>query len=372
MNFAFSEEQEQLRGIVKRFLDERSPEGEVRRLMETEDGYDADVWAQMADQLGLQGLAIPEELGGSGYGFLELTVVMEEMGRRLPCLPFFSTAVLGTMTLLHAGDDALAKEHLPAIAAGDRLATLALLEEGGSWRPDDVALSATTSGDGGWMLNGTKTHVIDGHVADLILVVGRTPAGVSLFAVEPGAEGVERTALVPMDLTRKQATLTFRATPAKLVGQEGAAAPVVDRVLQLAAVALAAEQVGGALECLEMSVAYAKQRIQFGRPIGSFQAVKHKCADMLVEVESARSAAYYAGWAAATLDDDLPIAAAMAKAYCSDAFTHCAAENIQIHGGIGFTWEHPAHLYFKRAKTSELLFGDPAAHRERLAELLGL
>ena len=371
MNFAFSEEQLELGRLVGRFLRERSPEAEVRRLMETDEGYDPDVWRQMAEQLGLQGLAIPEEHGGGGFGFLELTVVLEQMGRALLCAPYFATVVLAAQTLLHSGDDAAQKELLPRIAAGDLVATLALTEPDGRWRPDAVQARATPAGDT-WTIEGTKAYVLDGHVADLLLVAARTDAGLSLFAVDASAPGLQRTLLTTMDQTRKLARVELAGTPGRLLGTDGAAGDVLDRVLDLAAVALAAEQVGGAQRCLEMSVAYAKERIQFGRPIGSFQAVKHKCADMLIAVESAKSAAYYAGWCAAELDDDLPVAAAMAKAFCSEAFTTTAAETIQVHGGIGFTWEHPAHLWFKRAKSSELLFGDPAQHRELLAQRLGI
>ncbi|HYI61095.1 MAG TPA: acyl-CoA dehydrogenase, partial [Acidimicrobiales bacterium] len=213
---------------------------------------------------------------------------------------------------------------------------------------------------------------LDGHTASLILVAARTPKGVSLFAVDGDASGLTRTALQTMDQTRKQAKVEFSNTPARLIGTEGEGGSALGKTLDLAAVALAAEQVGGAQKCLEMAVEYAKVRVQFGRPIGSFQAIKHKCADMLLEVESAKSAAYYAGWAAAEDSDELPVVASLAKAYCSDAYFHAAAENIQIHGGIGFTWEHPAHLYFKRAKSTELLFGDPTYHRELLAQRIGL
>ena len=214
--------------------------------------------------------------------------------------------------------------------------------------------------------------VVDGNNADLVLVAGRTDKGVSLFAVEGNAAGMTATPLATMDQTRKQARIEFASTPARLVGEEGAASPVLSRTLDLAAVALAAEQVGGAQRCLDMAVEYAKTRIQFGRPIGSFQAIKHKCADMLLEVESAKSAAYYAGWAAAEDSEELPVVASLAKSYCSEAYFHAAAENIQIHGGIGFTWEHDAHLYFKRAKSSELMLGDPSYHRELLAQRIGI
>jgi alkylation response protein AidB-like acyl-CoA dehydrogenase len=362
MNFAFSEEQEELRSAVRRFLQEKSPSTEVRRLMETADGFDQAVWDQMANQLGLQALAIPEAYGGAGFTHVELTVVFEEMGAALQCAPYFSTVALGANALLSSDDEAAKKDLLPGIADGSTKATFALTEDSGRWDAESVTLAA--SGGPQWTLDGHKMYVIDGHTADLIVVVARTAAGLSLFAVEGGAAGLTRTPLATMDQTRKQARLEFSSTPARLIGKDGAAAPVVGRTLDLAAVALAAEQVGGAQRCLDMAVDYAKTRIQFGRPIGSFQAIKHKCADMLLEVESAKSAAYYAGWAAADDSDELPVVASLAKSYCSEAYFHAASENIQIHGGIGFTWEHDAHLYFKRAKSSELLLGDPSYHRE--------
>ncbi|HEX7166014.1 MAG TPA: acyl-CoA dehydrogenase family protein [Acidimicrobiales bacterium] len=371
MNFAFSEEQEELRKSVRKFLETKSAETEVRRLMETTEGYDPDVWNQMGQQLGLQGLAIPEEYGGSGYGYVELIIIFEEMGRSLLAAPYFSTVALAANALLAIGDDAAKKEYLPGIASGETIATLAFTEDNGRWDVDGIQLEATKSGDG-YTLDGHKMFVLDGHVANLIIVAARTAGGISFFAVDGDASGLTRTPLATMDQTRKQARLEFAGTPARLIGTEGGGEQALVKTLDLAAVALAAEQVGGAQKCLEMSVEYAKVRVQFGRPIGSFQAIKHKCADMLLEVESAKSAAYYAGWAAADDSEELPVVASLAKAYCSEAYFHAAAENIQIHGGIGFTWEHPAHLYFKRAKSSELLLGDPAYHRELLAQRIGL
>jgi alkylation response protein AidB-like acyl-CoA dehydrogenase len=371
VNFAFSEEQEELRRTVRAFLDQKSPESEVRRLMDTEQGYDDAVWRQMGEQMGLQGLIVPEEFGGSGYSYVELIVVLEEMGRSLLCAPYFSTVALAANTLIHSADDQAKKELLPGIASGETVATLAFTEPSGKWDEAGITTPAKKSGDS-WTISGTKMFVLDGHTADLILVAARTPASVSLFAVEGGASGLTRTALSTMDQTRKQAKLEFDNTPARLIGTDGAGWNVLSTVLDLAAVALAAEQVGGAQKCLDMAVEYAKVRVQFGRPIGSFQAIKHKCADMLLEVESAKSAAYYAGWCAAEMNEELPSVASLAKAYCSEAYFHAAAENIQIHGGIGFTWEHPAHLYFKRAKSSELLFGDPTYHRELLAQRIGI
>jgi alkylation response protein AidB-like acyl-CoA dehydrogenase len=371
MNFAFSEEQEELRRITRQFLESKSPETAVREQMDTEAGFDKAVWSQMANELGLQSLIIPEEYGGQGFGYVELTVVLEEMGRALLCAPFFSTVVLAANTVIHSGDEAAKKDLLPAIASGETIATVAFTEPNGRWDESGVEATATKDGDA-WKLNGTKMFVLDGHTADVIIVAARTGDGVSLFKVDGDASGLTRTALATMDQTRKQAKLELADVPATLIGGEGQGWTVLDRVLDLAVVALAAEQVGGAQFVLDQAVQYAKDRVQFGRPIGSFQAIKHKCADMLLEVESAKSAAYYAAWCASELNDELPETACLAKAYCSEAYFHAAAENIQIHGGIGFTWEHPAHLYFKRAKSSELLFGDPTYHRELLAQRLGI
>jgi len=371
MNFAFSEEQDELRRSVRRFLEDRAPMSEVRRLMETTDGFDRSVWDQMANQLGLPSLIVPEAYGGAGFSFVELAVVLEETGAALVGVPLFASVAMAATALLACDDEPAKQDLLPGIASGEVTATVALSEDSGRWDLDGVTLAATASGSG-WLLDGHKMFVLDGHTADLVLVAGRTPAGVSLFAVQGTASGLLRTPLATMDQTRKQARLEFSSTPARLIGEEGSAGPVLARMLDLAAVALAAEQVGGAQRCLDMSVEYAKNRIQFGRPIGSFQAIKHKCADMLLQVESAKSAAYYAAWAAADNSDELPVVASLAKSYCSEAYFHAAAENIQIHGGIGFTWEHDAHLYFKRAKSSELLFGDPAYHRELLAQRIGI
>jgi alkylation response protein AidB-like acyl-CoA dehydrogenase len=371
MNFAFSDEQEELRAAVRRFLSEKSPETEVRRLMDTTEGYDPAVWSQMADQLGLQSLTIPEEFGGSGFTYVELLVVLEEMGAALLCAPFFSSVALGANALMTSGDDEAKKSYLPGIASGETIATLAITEDNGKWDFSGIECKADKKGDG-WVLEGHKMFVLDGHVANLIVVAARTGKGVSLFAVQGDAAGLTRTPLPTMDQTRKQARLEFSGTPAVLIGTEGGAEAGLAKTLDLAAVALAAEQVGGAQRVLDASVDYAKTRIQFGRPIGSFQAIKHKCADMLLEVESAKSAAYYAAWAAAEDSDELPVVASLAKSYCSEAYFHAAAENIQIHGGIGFTWEHPAHLYFKRAKSSELFLGDPSYHRELLAQRIGI
>jgi alkylation response protein AidB-like acyl-CoA dehydrogenase len=371
MSFAFTEERAELRRTVRGFFEKTSPESTVRRLMETQSGFDVDTWKQMAGQLGLHQLAVPEEFGGAGYTFVELGLVLEEAGRALVCTPFFGTIVLATNVLLSSSDEEAKEKFLPVLAAGEKTATLAFTEQSGRWDEAGITMRAARTG-AGWTLTGEKTFVLDGHTADLVFVAARTDAGVSIFAVDGGAPGLTRSAMRTLDLTRKQARLDFADVPARLIGPEGSGGTVLAHVLDLAAVGLAAEAVGGAQRCLDMAVDYAKTRVQFGRPIGSFQAIKHKCADLLLEVESARSAAYHAIWAAAEDSPQLPVAAAMAKSYCTESYMHAAAENIQIHGGIGFTWEHPAHLYFRRAKSTELLLGDPAYHRELLVQRVGL
>jgi alkylation response protein AidB-like acyl-CoA dehydrogenase len=344
--------------------------------METTEGYDPAVWKQMGQELGLQSLAIPEEYGGQGFTFIELGIVLEEMGRVLLCAPYYASVVLAANAILNAGTDDQKKALLPEIASGDTIAALAFTEPSGKWGADGIGLTAKQA-KGGWTLDGEKMFVIDGHNAELLVVVARTEGtsgtdGISFFTVRGDADGVTRTPLSTMDQTRKQARVEFANVAAEPLGEPGQGWAALNKTLDQAAVALANEMMGGAQFVLDMSVEYAKVRVQFGRPIGSFQAIKHKCADMLLEVESGKSAAYYASWAAAEDNDELPVVASLAKAYCSEAYFHAAAENIQIHGGIGFTWEHDAHLYFKRAKSSEIFLGDATYHREQLAQRIGI
>ena len=371
MNFEFDEDQQELRGTVRRFLEHASAEADVRRLMATEPGYDRAVWERMATELGLHGLAIPEECGGAGFSFTELGVVLEEMGRALLCAPFFASVVLAAELLKAIDDEQARKDYLPGIASGDTIATVALTEDDGEWVPSSVTVRAVRDG-GTWRLTGTKTYVPDGLSAGLILVVARTQDGIGVFAVEDSANGLTRQSLPTMDQTRKQACLRFGAAPARLIGDPANGWAAVERMLRVAAVGLAVEQAGGAQRALEMAVEYAKLREQFGRPIGSFQAIKHKCASMLVTVESMKSAAYYGLWAVSSGSDELPLVASVAKAFCSDGYAVVTAENIQIHGGIGFTWEHPAHLYLKRARSSRVLLGGPDFHRDIVARLAGI
>ncbi|MEU9346653.1 acyl-CoA dehydrogenase family protein [Streptomyces sp. NPDC048278] len=376
----FTEEHEELRATLRRFLADKAPSEAVRRSMESADGYDPALWRRMADELGLLGLALPEEYGGLGGGPVESGLVLEELGRALLPSPYFATVALAGQALAVSGDETAKARWLPAIADGSLTGTLALAEESGSCHVEDVRTEAVPEpGDvrRGWRVTGTKMFVVDGHGADLVLVVAREATGPRLFAVEGTAPGVNRTRLETLDPTRRLARIDLDGAPALPVGPPAgnAATAYLRRVTDLALVALAAEQTGGARACLDAAVEYAKVRVQFGRPIGSFQAVKHKCADTLLKVEAARSAVYHAlSVAAANPQERQERAAAVAVAAvcCADAYTHAAKENIQIHGGIGYTWEHDAHLHLKRAKSSEQLLGSPAAHRRRLAGLVGI
>ncbi|GAA3978931.1 acyl-CoA dehydrogenase family protein [Actinomadura viridis] len=368
MDLAFGSEHEELRRTVRAFLAATSPESEVRRLMESVRGHDQDVWARMGAQLGLQGLAIPEEYGGGGGGPVETGIVMEEMGRALLCAPYLSTCVLATRAILASGDRGAARELLPGIACGVTVATLAFSEPDRDWNAP--ARAAVRRSGTRLLLDGAKDLVLDGGTADLILVTAEGEAGPGLYAVPGDAGGLTRTPLSTLDPTRRLARLEFDGTPAHPVGGAGEAPRVLASALDHAAVALAAECVGGAGRMMETAVGHARERVQFGRPIGAFQAVKHACADMYVEVESARAAAQHAMWTAAGDTAALPAAAALAKSCCADAYMRVATETIQVLGGIGVTWEHPAHLYFRRAKVSQILFGDPGHHRETMVRLL--
>ena len=371
MKFAESPEQGELRDSVRRFLAEKSPSAAVREQMESHEGYDRAVWEQASAQLGLTGIGIPEAYGGAGFGFVEQCIVLEEMGRSLYCGPYFASAVLAATVLARCDDEPARKRYLPGIASGEVIATLAITGDGERWDGTDQALTARAS-DGAWQLSGYRGLVLDGHNADLIVVAAPTAGGTSLFAVPGDAPGLTATALPSLDQTRRLARLDFDGVPAELIGTEGTAATALGSTMDIAVVALAAQQLGGAQAALDMAVGYAKVREQFDRPIGSFQAIKHKCADLMLEIESARSAVIYGAWAVAEEAEDVAVVAPLVKAYVSETFHHAAAENIQIHGGIGFTWEHDAHLYFKRAAADGLLFGDADFHRARLADRIGI
>lgn len=385
MDVEFSEEQQEIRKALRDALDKQSDSPAVRSAMVTEHGYDAKAWRRLCAQTGLAGLGIPEEYGGVGLTFAEVVIALEEMGRTLFPSPFLASCVLAASTLVHSGDEAACAEYLPGIAEGTTTATLALSEPG-SRDVTEVSLTATATPSGEYRLDGVKTHVVDGALADLILVAARLDGEVALFAVAADAAGLTRTQLPVLDQTRRQARLDLSDTPARLLGTPGAAtAAALERVRRLTEVAIAAESVGGAARCLDMTVEYSKIRVQFGRAIGSFQALKHRCADMYVQLETARSALYYAAWTAAEAESagldiasdtpgagELPLMAPLAMTTATAAYRHLAEETIQLHGGVGFTWEHDAHLYLKRATTSALLFGNRTHQRERIATLAGI
>ena len=370
MSVGLTAERRELASSVRGFVNRNASMAAVRGLLEGGEGFDRDTWRQMASQLALPGIAVPEIYGGAGYGYAEQAVVFEELGRGLVPSPLFATVALALPALLASEDQGLLKEVVPALAGGELIGTLAWVEDDGDW--NGGTRTAARPDGGGWRIDGHKSYVIEGSAADVVLVTAEAPNGPSLFAVAADAEGLERKALPTFDLTRRLARIELHDTPARLVGEDGAGAQILSAALDRAAVLLATEMVGGAQACLDMSVEYAKVREQCGRPIGSFQAIKHKCAEILVDLEGARAAAHDAAWAADENPAELPLVACVAKAVASDAFFHAAAENVQIHGGIGATWEHDAHLYLKRAKTSSILLGDPGFQRLRLADRLDL
>ena len=367
VKFSFSSEQEEFRSNLRRLLADRSPTKEVRRLMETDEGYERDGWRAINTALGLTAIRIPEAYGGYGLSFGDQCIVLEEMGRALLCAPYFATAVLAAGAVMNAGTEAEKQALLPGIAAGETTATFAWVEDNGRWDAEGTALTATAEG-GEIVLNGHKSYVVDGHTADLIVVLARAPQGLSLFTVDGNAPGLTRRALKSMDPTRKLARLEFDRVAARPLGTAGGAAAPFARTMVEAAVCLANEMVGGADRLREDALAYAMMRMQFGKPIASFQSMKHKQADMLLEVELAKSAAYYAAASLDDGDDDGVANAHLAKAYASDAYMQTAIHAVQIHGGIGFTWDNDTHLWFKRAKSSEVLLGDASYHRELMLQ----
>jgi len=370
MAVVLTTEQRELRSVVRAFFAERSTESAVREQMSGPPRLDTATWKQLNEQLGVQGMAVPEAYGGAGFSHVDLGIVLEETGRTLFSGPLLST-VLAAEAILAAGDAAACADLLPRLAADGAVGTLAVLERPGGWGDSTVTTRAEQQG-ASWSLTGRKLHVPDGAVSDLVVTTARCGDGTALFAVETGAPGVSVETVPTLDQTRRQAHLTFDAAPARLLSAPGTADAAIARTLSAAVVYLATEQLGGAARALEMAVEYSLTRHQYGRPIGSFQAIKHLCADLATALESARSASYAGLEALDRESADLPVAASAAKVFCSETYTAATAACIQIHGAIATTWEHPAHLYFKRAKSSALLFGTPARHRELLAAALGL
>ena len=379
MNFGFNDEQELLRSTARKFFDNECPSTTVRALMEDSSGMTPELWKKLAEQ-GWLGLIAPEEHGGMALGIVDLVVLLEEMGRAVVPGPFFSTVLLGGLALLEAGSDAQKKAWLPKICSGEARATLAWMEPSAEMGAAGITLQAAAKGSG-FTLSGTKLFVHDAHTADVIVVAARTASGqdpedgISLFLVPAGTPGLAVTLLPTMDQTRKLCEVTLTNVSLRgdaIMGAPGAGWKPLARVIDRATVGLCAEMCGGAQKVLEMTVEYAKIRQAFGRPIGSYQGVKHRAADMLVDVENSKSITYYAAWAMDEGVPEGPLAVSMAKAYVSDAYRRVSGAGIQLHGGIGFTWEHDLHLYFKRAKGSEFTFGDATWHRERVAQLVNL
>jgi alkylation response protein AidB-like acyl-CoA dehydrogenase len=366
-------EHAELRAAIRKLLEQEAPIGKVTAHAESAPGFDRQLWRRMAQEIGVAGLSIPERFGGSGATPHEESIVAEELGRSLACTPYLATVALAANLLLATGDEDACAEYLPAIAAGERTATVVYRGADGGVGPSSVPITAQQASDG-WRLAGHAWFVVDGHSADLLLVLATTGAEqVGLFAVAGAATGLSRHRMTTLDHTRAQAKLVFDDVPATRVGELGAAWPSLERALLLATVAVAAEQVGGADRALEAAVAYAQLRVQFGRKIGSFQAIKHRCADLAVENDRARSAMVHATWAAVEgSEPQLREAAAMAALVCGPAFVRAAQESIQIHGGIGFTWEHPAHRYFRRAKADLVVLDDRRRYQERLLTALGV
>ena len=365
MNFSFTDDQVLLKNSVRAALDERCPTSHVRAMMDDPRGFGDDLWGEMA-KLGWLGLPFPEEQGGAGLGLVELCLVLEELGRAAYPGPYFASVVLGGLGLALAGSPAQKEKWLSAIAAGRARATAALLEDSLDWDPAATAASAARDGDG-WALTGVKRFVPWAHVADVALVPARAPEGLTLFLVDPKQAGVALRPMVGIDLANRWSEMRLdraRVAADAVVGRPGAAGPVLDSLLRRAAVGASAEMLGAARRCLDMSVGYVKVREQFGQPVGSFQAIRHRCAEMLLEAENAHSAVYYAAWALEAGAEDAAVAASVCKSFVSDAARKVCGDAIQVHGGIGFTWEYDLHLYMKRAKALEPLYGDAEFHRE--------
>jgi len=364
--FVFTDEQAQLRNAVRRFCAENFGEQNARGVMEADPPFDPKVWARLGTELGVLGLSVPEADGGAGGTLVDQAVAVEELGAALACGPIFGTVLLAIPALVSASSGPARSELLTELTDGRRTAAFAVNDRAGAFDGSAVTVRADGS-DGDWTLNGVAERVVDAAFADDVLVAAAGPDGLGLYAVDAGAGGVERTPLVTLDLTRPQATLRFSDASARLVAGPDEAPRVIEHALHVGCALLAAEQVGASQHLLNLSVDYAKSRLQFGRPIGSFQAIKHKLADLLIMLEHARSTAYHAAWALTDGSDDAGLAASIAQATCSAALSRIAADTIQVHGGIGFTWEHQAHLYFKRAATDAALLGTAEQHRSRVA-----
>ena len=360
MNLDFSEDQKLLQQTARDFLDEQSPLTVCREVLESDQPYAAELWKSTAE-MGWQGAVIPEEYGGAGFGYLELAMIAQEVGRALAPIPFSSSVYLATEAILTAGSDEQKQRYLPRLASGESIGTLAMVE-----KPGQNGVDAIETRLEGGKLSGAKTAVADGDIADIAIVPAKSAGGLSLALVELDAGGVERKRLTSFDPSRSMASLRLDGAPAELLGAEGEGAELLDRVLDRAAVLMAFEQVGGAERAFELTVEFAQGRYAFGRPISSFQALKHRMADMWVEVQLARSNTYYGIWALSNEDEELAIAAAAARISACKAYELQTTEMIQIHGGVGFTWEYDCHMFFRRAKLLAVILGNPSTWKDKL------
>jgi alkylation response protein AidB-like acyl-CoA dehydrogenase len=373
MNFGLSETQQAIKDAAREFLSKEAPIADVRRLIDTETAFDRGLWRKCAEQ-GYLGMIFGEQYGGVALGPVEMAALLEEMGRALLPGPFISTVLMAGTVLDTAGSETQKQTHLAPLCRGEAQATVALLERSASWDHRDVRLEANAAGDG-YDLHGEKLFVSDAGVADFMIVAARlsTSSELALLIVPSDSSGVRRNVTPGVDLTRRLYQVTFEnvhVPPDRVLARADRAMAALDRALDVTAAGLAAEMVGGMQQLLDLTVAYAKTRSQFGRPIGSFQAVQHRCVDILALLEGSRSAAYYAAWALSRNDPDASRAVSVAKAYASDAFREAGNLSIQVQGGMGFTWENDAHLYYRRAKGAELMCGDASFHRTRIARAL--
>ena len=379
MEFSFTEEQGLLRESAKAFLAENSDSIKVREAMESSLIYNQEVWKKMSEEMGWLALLIPEEYDGLGLTWVELIILLEQMGYFLLCSPFHSTVCLGVTSLIEAGNEEQKKNFLPKVANGSMQVTLACLEPNGDWTSTGIT-STYKKSNNDFIITGVKKYVPFGHSADKIIVIAREEGssgteGITLFLIDSGAENLDVRKLNTMDQTRPQSLINLdkvRISKDSILGEIGGGWTILEKIRTYGALGVSAEQVGGAQRCLDMTCNFVLEREQFGRQIGSFQSVKHRLADMMVLVESARSAAYYASCITGSNSKELEETVSIAKSYCSEAFFKCAADAIQLHGGVGFTWEYDTHLFFKRAKSSEIYFGDPSFHKNKISNILGL
>ena len=372
MKFSFSEEQEEFRSFLRRFLEEKSPTTEVRRLMATDAGWEKEQWRKVNTELGLTAIAIPEEYGGQGFGLSEQCIVLEEMGRSLLCAPYFSSAVLTANAILYGASEEYKKKYLSEIASGDLTASLAFTEETGAWDISSMSMCAEKT-ENTYRLTGVKSFVLDGHMSDLIIVLAKVNDNsgsqrLALFSVDSTATGLTKNLLNSTDQTRKLAKLMFTDVEATCISSEDDVTEAMQKTFLKSCIGLSNEMVGGAERLREDTLEYVKMRMQFGRSIASFQVTKHKATDMLADVELAKSAAYYAAAAFDDGESDIAATASIAKASASEAYMQTAINAVQMHGGIGFTWDNDTHLWFKRAKSSEVFLGTADFHRELMMQ----